>query len=163
MSIDDFNKIDVNLSNREKDSKKSVDKFIKDTDDLNLQTIQYYMLNMDELIDCLNESYFDMVNSKLEHDFKMDKLQTTIDWGEENNLREVNNLPKVTTQKQRDSVINLKVKNMKIHMEACELKYKIYNKIFNFINNNFELLENYYLVNGDNGPDVDDNMENGEN
>lgn len=162
MSIEDFDKINTNLDNDKKSKK--VDDYIKNN--MDLKSIQYYMNNMDELVSCLNKSYCDMINSKLKHDFKMDTLQTSIDWGEENILREANHLPKVTTQKQRDSVINLKVKDMKIHMEACEFKYKFYSKLFNFISKNFELLDEYYqkVCDCDKiSEDVNENSEDSEN
>lgn len=86
------------------------------------------------------KSYVNYINAKMRYDFKKDDFQTSINWTDENALRVNNGLPKVTTQDQRNSVIRLKVKSLKIDKESCEMEYKMYNKIFDFINRNFELL-----------------------
>lgn len=139
MSLEDFEKISNNEF-VEKDNKSVKNMF----SDFDFEKIEYYLSNMDELLNCLKQSYSDYVNAKAKLEFKKDKLQTSINWSKENALRESNGLPKVTTQTQRDSVINLKLKILNINKESYELKYKFYNKLFNFISNNFELLLKMY-------------------
>ena len=136
MSLKDFDKIE-NVEEEKKDNDKKEKIFIEDVD---LKTINHYLENLDELFEIVEKTYVEYVNAKLRYEFKKDKLQTTTNWNEENTLRQANNLPKITTQAQRDSVINLKVGTLQTKMKNCEVKYKFYNKIFGFINNNFELL-----------------------
>lgn len=134
MGLDDFDKIKIESDTDKKNSKKFVD------DDLSLESIEYYLSHIDELIDCVMKSYVNYINAKMRYDFKKNNFQTSINWTDENALRVNNGLPKVTTQDQRNSVIELKVKSLKIDKESCEMEYKMYNKIFDFISKNFELL-----------------------
>lgn len=134
MGLDDFDKIKVENDDGKKNSKNFID------DDLSLESIEYYLSHIDELINCVMESYVKYINAKMRYDFKKDYFQTNIHWSDENALRVNNGLPKVTTQDQRNSVIRLKVKSLKIDKESCEIEYKMYNKIFDFISRNFELI-----------------------
>lgn len=133
MGLDDFDKIKIG-DNVEKEKG---NEFV---DDFSVENVEYYLSHIDELITCVKDSYVRYINAKMKHDFKKSFYQTNINWTDENALRVSNDLPKVTTQDQRNSVIALKIKPLKIDKESCELEYKLYSKIFDFISKNFELL-----------------------
>ena len=135
MSLKDFDKIDNSV--KKNSSKRDV---VEIENNIDMKSIFYFLFNIDELLELVNGSYCDYINAKLTYDFKKDKLQTTTNWNEENALRESNNLPKVTNQDQRDAVIDLKLKDMYVDVKSLEMRYKWYNKIFNFIDKNFDLL-----------------------
>ena len=140
MSLEDFNKIqqEDNIVEEEKN-----ETFI---DEIDIENIEYYLSHFDELIENVKESHFNYMNAKLKHEFKHNSFQVSINWNEENALRESNGLPKVTNQNQRDSVIKLKLKHLYDEMKSYEHQYKMYDRIFNFISNNFELLCELYGV-----------------
>lgn len=138
MGLEDFDKVSNNIENVKNEEDTS--KFVCDFD---VNTISYFVFHMDELIVLLKDSYIDYVNANLKYDLKKSDLQVNTNWNEENALREMNGLPKVTAQGQRDSIINLKVKPLKINLENCQLKYKFYDKLFKFISKNYELILAY--------------------
>ena len=140
MGLEDFDKIDMDekISETKDDTGKIIHL------NVDIPTVEYYIHNFDELFNCLKESYEEYINAKIEHDLKKSKLQTNINWNEENALRESNNLPKVTNQDQRNAVIDLKMKNSRIKMENCKMKYKFYDELFNFTDKNYELLCEQY-------------------
>lgn len=134
MGLDDFKKIqEENNVEKDKNDKNLIE-------DINVEDIEYYLSHLDELLKLVKESHLKYVNAKLRYDFKKDDYQISINWNEENALRESNGLAKVTNQTQRDSVINLKLKPLQVTLKSCELEYKFYSKIFTFISNNFDLL-----------------------
>lgn len=135
MSLNDFGKLNNKVVEEDKD------KFV---DDIEFEDFVYYIYHVDKLIDLVKESYIEYVEAKLRFEFKKSKLQTTINWSDENNLRVANGLPKCTNQDQKNASIDMKLKSMKNEMNNCEMKYKFYNKIFTFISNNFELLCDMY-------------------
>ena len=134
MGLEDFDMVDNSASNVEK--KDSDEKFV---DKFDFDTLLFYYDNLDKLIQLLEESHCDYLNSKIKYEYKKHEHQTTINWSEENALREINNLPKVTNKEQRESVIELKVKSLYIDMVELKKKYDMYKKIFNFIDKNYEL------------------------
>lgn len=140
MGLNDFNKISEN-NIEEQNSKMKI--FVKDEAQM-LEDFEYWVHNLDDLISYVKDSHYDYVNAKMKYEFKKNDLQINTNWTEENALRENNGLPKITAQGQRDAVIELKVKSLYVKMKDCEMKYKFYNRIFNFISNNFELLLNSY-------------------
>lgn len=141
MSLKDFENIQNGKENEKKETKKI---FIEQ--DISIETIKYYLTNIDELITLVEKYNREYANAKLDYELKKDEYQISINWNEENALRTTNDLPKITNQNQRDSVINLKLKNKHIKMKDLELKSKFYSKIFSFINNNYETLFNLYGI-----------------
>lgn len=134
MSLEDFEKIQNNVEVENiKDNKNLIES-------ITLEDIEYYLIRLDKLVEKLNKSYVAYVNSKFNYDFKKDAYQVNINWNEENNLRVANGLPKVTNQDQRNAIINMKLKPLRKKMKSCEVEYKMYNKIFTFISENFTLL-----------------------
>ena len=138
MGLEDFNKIE-NVEN---------DNDVKETDEfditLNCKNVEYYVNNIDELIALVREYYNKYIEQKLKYEIKKDKYQVTINWTEENVLRESNGLSKVTNKEQREAVINLKVRKNYEKMKLYEMKYKFYNKLFDFISKNYTLLCEYF-------------------
>ena len=141
MGLEDFNKIQnsVKVENEIKDNKDIIKSIA-------LEDIKYYLTHLDELVGKLNESYIAYVNSKYKYDFKKNDFQVNINWNEENNLRVANGLPKVTNQDQRNAIISLKLTPTYKKMKSCEVEYKLYKIIFDFISNNFTLLSENFKV-----------------
>ena len=138
MGLEDFDKIKKN-ENVENEKKVYENLIIP----IDWNNINYYLHHMDELISIVEESYREYIDSKLKYEFKKSELQLSIRWDEENALRKANDLPKISNQTQKDALIELKIKNLKIHSKSYEHRYKFYKKIFDFISNNFELLLNF--------------------
>lgn len=141
MGLDDFNKVSENLNKN--GNKKSEEFFVEDSIRM-LEDVEYWLYHLDELISYVKDCHYDYVNAKLRYEFKKNEYQMTIKWDEENALRKNNNLPKISNKEQREAFIELKSKPLQIDMKNCELKYKFYKKIFDFISNNFELLCELY-------------------
>lgn len=144
MGLDDFNKLGVNGSEKVDDSKL--------IEDISFEDFAFYIQNIDKLVDLVKESYVEYINSKLKYEFKKSKLQTTINWNEENTLRVNNGLPKCTNQTQKDASIDLKLKSLNVEKHNLEVKYKFYKQVFTFISSNYDLLQERYnvLKNGEN-------------
>ena len=138
MGLNDFDKLGVNNSEEVDD-----DKLIEDID---FEDFAYYIQNIDELIDLVRKSYVEYINIKLKYEFKKSKLQTTINWNEENALRVNNGLPKCTNQDQKNASIDLKLKSLSVEKHNLEVKYKFYKQVFTFISNNYDLLQERYNV-----------------
>lgn len=153
MGLDDFEKLGNVDENIEKGNSKKNKDFINNV--VELQDIKYYLSNMDELIDNLKKSYYAYVNAKVMYEFKKNYYQTTINWNDENNLREIDGLPKLTNQTQKDAAVEVKLKNKYVSMKTFELEYKMYSKIFDFISKNYGFLvdNNFDVVDVENLPE----------
>lgn len=143
MGLEDFKKIE-NVEGIENVNVEDLIGAVDNIDCIDYKSIEYYLSHLDELLECLAKNYNNYISFKLRYEIKKDQYQVTTNWNEENALRESNGLPKITAQNQRDSVINLKLKNHHEKMKYFEMKYRFYSKLFDFISKNYEMLCDFY-------------------